>query len=128
MFQIVFLTHMGRNLEILFKRIYWQVLLQKAIDNRTMMICHPAFAGLFHRLDQDDQELALLYLLLSVNGVWSIVTVGYLTGDDVRMRWEIQKLKSIQVANIDLEFYKAQRSKFTTEEWIGSGDVTPYLV
>ena len=44
MFQIVFLTHMGRILEILFKRIYWQVLLQKAIDNRTMMIGHPAFA------------------------------------------------------------------------------------
>jgi len=56
--------------------------------------------------------------LLSGNGVWSIVTIGYLTGDDVRMRWEIQKLKPIQVANIDLEFYKAQRSKFTTEEWI----------
>ena len=34
----------GRNLEILFKRIYWQVLLQKAIDNRTMLIGHPAFA------------------------------------------------------------------------------------
>ena len=56
--------------------------------------------------------------LLSGNGVWSIVTIGYLTGDDVRMRWEIQKLKPIQVANIDLEFFKAQRSKFTTEEWI----------
>ena len=59
MFQIVFLTHMGRNLEILFKRIYWQVLLQKAIDNRTMMIGHPAFSDWFHRLDQDGQELAL---------------------------------------------------------------------
>ena len=66
MFQIVFLTHMGRNLEILFKRIYWQVLLQKAIDNRTMMIGHPVFADWFHRLDQDGQELALLYLLLYV--------------------------------------------------------------
>ena len=59
MFQIVFLTHMGRNLEILFKRIYWHVRLQKAIDNRTMMIGHPAFADWFHRMDQDGQELAL---------------------------------------------------------------------
>ena len=66
MFQIVFLTHMGRNLEILFKRIYWQVLLQKVIDSLTMMIGHPAFADWFHRLDQDGQELALLYLLLYV--------------------------------------------------------------
>lgn len=56
--------------------------------------------------------------LLSGNGVWSIVTIGYLTGDDVRMRWEILKLKPIQVANIDLEYYKAQRNKFTTGEWI----------
>lgn len=55
--------------------------------------------------------------LLSGNGVWSIVTIGYLSGDDVRMRWEIQKLKPIQVANIDLDFYKAQRCRFTTEEW-----------
>ena len=30
------------------------------------MIGHPAFADLFHRLDQDSQELALLYLLLYV--------------------------------------------------------------
>ncbi len=56
--------------------------------------------------------------LLSGNGVWSIVTIGYLSGDDVRMRWEIQKLKPVQVANIDLEFYKAQRGRFTTDEWI----------
>ena len=57
----------------MFKRIYWQVLLQKAIDNRTMMIGHPAFADLFHRLDQDGQELALLYLLLYlINNTHSI--------------------------------------------------------
>ena len=56
--------------------------------------------------------------LLSGNGVWSIVTIGYISGEDVQMRWEIQKLKPIQVANIDLDFYKAQRCKFTTDEWI----------
>ena len=56
--------------------------------------------------------------LLSGNGVWSIVTIGYISGEDVRMRWEIQKLKPIQVANIDLEFYKSQRCRFTTDEWI----------
>lgn len=56
--------------------------------------------------------------LLSGNGVWSIITIGYLTGDDVRMRWEIQKLKPIQVANIDLEYFKAQRKEFSKDEWI----------
>ena len=50
----------------MFKRIYWQVFLQKALDNRTMMIGHPAFSDWFHRLNQDGQELALLYLLLYV--------------------------------------------------------------
>lgn len=56
--------------------------------------------------------------LLSGNGVWSVITIGYISGDDVRMRWEIQKLKPIQVSGIDLDFYKAQRCKFTKEEWI----------
>ena len=56
--------------------------------------------------------------LLSGNGVWSVITIGYISGDDVRMRWEIQKLKPIQVSGIDLDFYKEQRCKFTTEEWI----------
>lgn len=56
--------------------------------------------------------------LLSGNGVWSIVVVNYLTGDDVRIRWEIQSLKPIQIANLDINDYVAQREKFTTEEWI----------
>lgn len=56
--------------------------------------------------------------LLSGNGVWSIVKIGYLAGEDIRIRWEIQTLKPIQIANIDLQDYIAQREKFTTEEWI----------
>ena len=56
--------------------------------------------------------------LLSGNGVWCIVTIGYLSGEDVRMRWEIQNLKPIQISNIDVQEYIDQRKNFTTEEWI----------
>lgn len=56
--------------------------------------------------------------LLSGNGVWSIIRINYLSGEDVRNRWEIQSLKPIQISNIDLEEYIEQREKFTTEEWL----------
>ena len=56
--------------------------------------------------------------LLSGNGVWCIVTIGYISGEDVKVRWEIQTLKPIQITNIDLQEYIEQRKNFTTEEWI----------
>lgn len=56
--------------------------------------------------------------LLSGNGVWCIVTVNYLSGDDIKVRWEIETLKPIQISNINVEDYIDQRSKFTTDEWI----------
>lgn len=56
--------------------------------------------------------------LLSGNGVWCIVTIGYITGEDVKVRWDIQNLKPIQISNIDLEEYIEQRQNFTTEEWL----------
>lgn len=56
--------------------------------------------------------------LLSGNGVWCIVTVGYIPGDNIKVRWEIQTLKPIQIANIDIQDYITQRGKFTTEEWM----------
>jgi len=56
--------------------------------------------------------------LLSGNGVWSIITIGYLAGDDVPTRWDVQTLKPIQISNIDLKEFVDQRAKFTTEEWI----------
>ena len=56
--------------------------------------------------------------LLSGNGVWCIVTLGYISGEDVRVRWEIQTLKPIQISNIDLQDYIDQRRNFTTEEWL----------
>lgn len=56
--------------------------------------------------------------LLSGNGVWCIVTIGYISGEDIRVRWEIQTLKPIQISNIDLPVYIEQRKYFTTDEWI----------
>ena len=56
--------------------------------------------------------------LLSGNGVWCIVTIGYISGEDVKMRWEIKTLKPIQISNIDLEEYIDERKNFTTEEWL----------
>ena len=56
--------------------------------------------------------------LLSGNGVWCIVTIGYISGEDVKVRWEIKALKPIQISNIDLEEYIDERKNFTTEEWL----------
>ena len=56
--------------------------------------------------------------LLSGNGVWCIVTIGYISGEDIKVRWEIQTLKPIQISNIDLQDYIDQRKNFTTEEWL----------
>lgn len=56
--------------------------------------------------------------LLSGNGVWCIITVGYVPGENIRVRWEIQSLKPIQISNINIQDYIDQRRKFTTEEWM----------
>jgi len=56
--------------------------------------------------------------LLSGNGVWCIVTIGYISGEDVKVRWEIQTLKPVQISNVDVQEYIDLRKSFTTEEWI----------
>lgn len=56
--------------------------------------------------------------LLSGNGVWCIVTIGYIPGEDVKVRWEIQTLKPVQISNVDVQEYIEQRKLFTTEEWL----------
>lgn len=56
--------------------------------------------------------------LLSGNGVWCIITLGYISGENIKVRWKIQTLKPIQISNIDLQDYIDQRKNFTTDEWI----------
>lgn len=78
-----------------------------------------AFANLgLTKIPIGDQVILRNPKLLSGNGVWSIIKLNYLTGEDVRIRWEIQSLKPIQISNIDLDEYIAQREKFTTAEWM----------
>lgn len=56
--------------------------------------------------------------LLSGTGVWSIVRLRYVPGEEPGPRWEIEMYKPIQVANVDLDEFKAVRKEFTTDEWI----------
>ena len=56
--------------------------------------------------------------LLSGTGVWSIVRIRYVPGEEPGPRWEIETYKPIQIANVDVEEYRALRKEFTTDEWI----------
>lgn len=56
--------------------------------------------------------------LLSGTGVWSIVRLRYVPGEEPGPRWEIEMYKPIQVANVDLDEFKTVRKEFTTDEWI----------
>lgn len=56
--------------------------------------------------------------LLSGQGVWCILTLGYSHAADISMRWIIVDLKPIQVANINLKEYIDLRKEFNTDEWL----------
>ena len=56
--------------------------------------------------------------LLSGNGVWCIITLGYLQGEDIKVRWDIQTLKPIQISNVDIQDFIDKRQDFMTDEWI----------
>lgn len=55
---------------------------------------------------------------LSGGGIWSIVNLSYDSSEDAVIRWVIESVKPIQVANVDLEEYVESRKKFTTDEWL----------
>ena len=53
------------------------------------------------------------------SGVWCIVSMAYLASDERDVApWIIKSLKPIQIANIDVEEYRACRKHFSKEEWI----------
>ena len=80
---------------------------------------HASFANLgLSRVPIGTQYVTQNPKLLSGNGVWCIVTIGYIQGEDIKVRWEIQSLKPIQISNIDLQDFIDQRKNFTTDEWI----------
>jgi ATP-dependent Lon protease len=56
--------------------------------------------------------------LLSGGGVWCILTMGYSHAAETDVRWIIQDIKPIQVANVRLEEYIESRKAFNSEEWL----------
>ena len=56
--------------------------------------------------------------LLSGNGVWCILTIGYNHADTAKIRWEIEDIKPIQIASVDVDEFIEKRQNFTTEEWM----------
>lgn len=80
-----------------------------------------SFANLgLNKVIIDDQVVKDHQKLLS-SGVWCIVTMGYQPSDERDASpWIIENLKPIQIANIDVEEYKAIRKEFTKTEWIDS--------
>ncbi|WP_100629849.1 BREX system Lon protease-like protein BrxL [Algoriphagus formosus] len=56
--------------------------------------------------------------LLSGGGVWCILTMGYSHAAEADVRWIIEDIKPIQVANVRLDEYLEARKGFSSEEWL----------
>lgn len=64
-------------------------------------------------------EVAKTYPKLLTEGVWCILTMGYLRTDEKSATpWVIESIKPIQISNVDVEEYKEVRQHFSKEEWI----------
>ena len=56
---------------------------------------------------------------LLVGGIWCITEVTYAVAEDPKVSpWQIETLKPIQVASVDIEQFLNARSEFSTEEWM----------
>jgi ATP-dependent Lon protease len=56
---------------------------------------------------------------LLVGGIWCITDVTYQVCDDPKASpWQIDMLKPIQVAKVDVEEFLKARAQFTTDEWM----------
>lgn len=52
-------------------------------------------------------------------GVWSLINMAYMVVEEKNtLPWIVESVKPIQIANVDIQEYKAQRSNFTTDEWM----------
>lgn len=56
--------------------------------------------------------------LLSGGGVWCILTMGYSHAAETEIRWIIEEVKPIQIANVRIEEYIDSRVSFTPDEWL----------
>lgn len=52
-------------------------------------------------------------------GVWSLINMAYMALEEKNtLPWIIESVKPIQIANVDIQEYKAQRAHFSTDEWM----------
>lgn len=56
--------------------------------------------------------------LLSGGGVWSILTMGYSHAAETDVRWIIEDIKPIQIANVRVDEYLEIRKEFSSDEWL----------
>jgi ATP-dependent Lon protease len=56
--------------------------------------------------------------LLSGGGVWCILTMGYSHAAETDIRWVIEDIKPIQIANVRLDEYIEISRDFSSEEWL----------
>ena len=59
------------------------------------------------------------YPKLLSEGVWSIITMGYVRSDEDRdLPWVIESVKPIQISRVFTDEYQLLRKEFTMEEWL----------
>lgn len=77
------------------------------------------FANLgLNKVPTADQFIKQYPKLLS-EGVWCIVTIGYMPSEERdAIPWIIESLKPIQISGVDVEEYKQTRKQFAKQEWI----------
>lgn len=66
-----------------------------------------------------NNDIVAAHKKLLTSGVWCIVNMAYLGGDEsADSPWIIESLKPIQISNIDLDEFKKIRNNFSKDEWI----------
>jgi len=64
-------------------------------------------------------EIVIQHKKLLTSGVWSIITMEYLVGEDKPgSPWVIESLKPIQISSVNVAEYINLREHFTKDEWI----------
>ncbi|MFZ6664098.1 BREX system Lon protease-like protein BrxL [Peijinzhouia sedimentorum] len=77
------------------------------------------FANLGLKKVPVSDDIIKIYPKLLTEGVWCILTMGYIRTDEkASTPWIIESLKPIQISNVDVDEYKTARTHFTKEEWI----------
>lgn len=77
------------------------------------------FANLGLKKVPVSDDVIKTYPKLLTEGVWCILTMGYLRTDEKNSTpWMVDSIKPIQISNVDLDEYKEARQQFTKDEWV----------